>query len=48
MNIHYWVPWLPIVAPRTSHLVSDNRKFDASGIFGDVLLIIGLGELITI
>ena len=36
---------LPIA---TSYLVGDHRKFDVSGIFWDVLLIVGGGKLMTI
>ena len=32
----------------TSQLVDNNRKFEVSGIFSPVLLIIGGGELISI
>ena len=32
----------------TSQLVSNNREFDVSGIFGGVLLIVCGGEIITI
>ena len=32
----------------TSQLVSNNREFDVSGIFGGVLLFVHGGELITI
>ena len=32
----------------TSYLVGNNREFDVSDIFSDVLLIVGGGELITI
>ena len=32
----------------TSYLVGNNKKFDVSGIFSGVLLIVGGGDLITI
>ena len=37
--------WLPLA---TSQYVGDNRKFDVSGIFWGVFLIVGGGELMTI
>ena len=41
-------PYLTILALPTSQFVDDNKKYDVSGIFSPVLLIVGGGELMTI